>query len=82
MLLFLRSPVRLEDSSSDDDLPRVIHAYATLEMQSRNGQPLLSGTIEEYTRFWYRAEQACLIRSAEEEKKRLISVYGLTDLRL
>ena len=43
-------------SDDDDDLPRDIHAHAALEMNSRNGQPLLSGTSEDYTRSWCRRE--------------------------
>ena len=57
----------LDFSSSDDDLPSVIHTIAPCEMTSRNGQPSLSGTSEEYTRAWFRAEKNYMTRSANQK---------------
>ena len=57
----------LDFSSSDDDLPRVIYAHAACEMTSRNGQPSLSSTSEEYTRAWFRAEKNYMTRSATQK---------------
>ena len=51
-----------DGSSSDDDLPNVIHAYTSVEMFSRIGQPLLSSNNEDMIRVWWRAEQAFLSR--------------------
>ena len=39
-------------SSSDDGLPGVVHACTSIEILSRNGQPLLSGADEYCTRVW------------------------------
>ena len=57
----------LDFSSSDDDLPRDIHAHVACEITSRNGQPSLSGTSEEYTRAWFRAEKNYMTRSANHK---------------
>ena len=54
-------------SSDDDDLLRVIHAHAAQEMTSRNGQPLLSGTTEDYTRIWFQAQKAHITRSVNNK---------------
>ena len=67
---FARQPTvsQLDYSSSDDDdLPRVIHAHAAQEMTLRNGQPLLSGTTEDYTHIWFEAEKAQIMRSVNQK---------------
>ena len=57
----------IDGSSSDDDLPNVIHAYTSVEMFSRNKQPMLPGNNEDLTRVWWRAEHNFL--SCSEDRK-------------